>query len=68
MASSLSNFADNLAEGIHKIKCKIRNTYLHEYRNTKDNLVEYICLFYNESCQKVWWNVKKDICQYKQIC
>ena len=53
MASSLSNFADNLAEGIHKIKCKIRNTYLHEYRNTKDNLVEYKCLYYNEIYQKV---------------
>ena len=29
MASSLSNFVNNLAEGIHKIKCK----YEHDKKN-----------------------------------
>ena len=32
MASSLSNLADNLAEKIHKIKCKDRDRFL-EYDN-----------------------------------
>ena len=56
MASSLSNLVNNLAEGIHKIKC----TYVHddwkcetcrikykdcecclEYTNVKNNLIKY---------------------------
>ena len=59
MASSLSNFVDNIAEGIHKTKCK----YGHdnekyeicgmkyedcdcclEYINIKDDLIGYKCL------------------------
>ena len=39
MATSLSNVADNLTEGIHKIKCK---------ESVKDNLIKYKCL----SCSK----------------
>ena len=37
MASSLSHLVDNLAEGIHKIKCKSCDCFL-EYESVKDNL------------------------------
>ena len=51
MASSLSNLVDNLAEGIHKIKCKDCD-YFVEYENVKDNLIKYKCL----SCNKDYSN------------
>ena len=51
MASSLSNFVDNLVEGIHKIKCKYCNCFL-EYEDVKDNLIKYKCL----SCNKKYLN------------
>ena len=38
MASSLLNLVDNLAEGIHKFKCKDCDYFL-EYENVKDNLI-----------------------------
>ena len=38
MACLLQNFVDNLAERIHKIKCKYCNCFL-EYENVKDNLI-----------------------------
>ena len=56
MASSLSNLVNNLSERIHKVKCKfgdddkkcetcaIKCKYCDcflEYRNFKDNLIEY---------------------------
>ena len=37
--SSLSNLADNLAEGIHKVKCKDCNCFL-EYESVNDNLIK----------------------------
>ena len=40
MVSSLSNFVDNLTEGIHKIKCKDYDCYL-EYESLKDKLIKY---------------------------
>ena len=40
MARSLSNLADNLAEGIHRIKCKDCDGFL-EYESIKDNLIKY---------------------------
>ena len=40
MASSLSSPVDNLAEGIHKIKCKNFGCFL-KYENVKDNLSKY---------------------------
>ena len=43
IASSLSNLADNLAEGIHKIKCKDCDCFL-KYEIDKDNLIKYKCL------------------------
>ena len=48
MASSLSNLVDNLAERIHKIKCKDCDCFL-EYESIKDNLIKHKCL----SCNKV---------------
>ena len=43
--SSLSNLIANLAEGIHKVKCK--DCFL-EYERVKDNLIKYKFL----SCNK----------------
>ena len=40
MVSSLSNLVDNLAKGIHEIKCKDCNCFL-EYENVNDNLTKY---------------------------
>ena len=51
MASSLSNLVDNLAEGIHKIKCQDCDCFL-EYESFKDNLIKYKCL----SCNKNYSN------------
>ena len=51
MASSLSNLVDNLAEGIHKIKCKDYDCFL-EYKNVSGNLI--ICKFL--SCNKSYLN------------
>ena len=43
MASSLSNLVDNIAERIHKIKCKDCDRFL-EHDCVKDNLIKYKCL------------------------
>ena len=67
MASSLSNFTDNLAEEIHKIKfkygyynkkckkCGLKykdcECYL-EYANVKDDFLIYKCSFCNKNYQK----------------
>ena len=51
MANTLSNLADNLAEGIHKIRCKDCDCFL-EYESEKDNLIKYKCL----SCNKDYSN------------
>ena len=47
MASSLSNLVDNLAEGIHKVKCKDFDYFL-EYESVKDNLIKYEFLSSNK--------------------
>ena len=67
MANSLSNFVNNLSEGIHKIKCKyghddkkcetcrIRYKYCDcflEYANFKDDLIEYKYLCGNKNYQQ----------------
>ena len=67
MASSLSNLVNKLAEGIHKIKCKYKHgdkkcescgikykncDWFLEYKNFKDDLTEYKCLFCNKNYQK----------------
>ena len=41
MPSSLPNLVDNLAKGIHKIKCKECDGFL-EYESVKDNLIKKI--------------------------
>ena len=46
MASSLSNLVDNLAEGIHKIKCQDSDCLL-EYESVKNNLKKIKCLSSN---------------------
>ena len=51
MASSLSNLAGNLKEGIHKIKCKDWDCCL-EYESVKGNLIKYKFL----SCNKDYSN------------
>ena len=37
IATSLSNLVDNLAEGIHKVKCKDCDCFL-EYESVRENL------------------------------
>ena len=69
MASSLSNLANNLSEGIHIIKCKfehddktcetygIKSKYSNcflEYTNYKEDLIEYKCLCCNKSYQRTF--------------
>ena len=56
MSSSLSNLVDNLAEGIHKIKCKDCDCFL-EYESVKDNMIKYNCL----SCNKDYSNKLDEI-------
>ena len=66
MASTLSNLANNLSEGIRRIKCKfghddkkcetyeIKYKYCDcflEYINFKDDLIEYKCLCCNKNYQ-----------------
>ena len=48
MATSLSNFVDNLTEGINEIKCKNCNCFL-EYGSAKDNSIKYKHLSCNEN-------------------
>ena len=52
MVSSLSNLVYNLAEVIHKIKCTKYNTCCLEHINTKDDLIEFKCLYYSKIYQK----------------
>ena len=51
LLSSSSNIADNLAEGIYKIKYKDCD-YFFEYESVKGNLIKYKCL----SCNKNYSN------------
>ena len=67
MASSLSNLANNLFDGIHRIKCKyghddkkcetcgIKYKHCHkflEFTTFKGDLIEYKCLRCNQSYQQ----------------
>ena len=47
MTTSLSKLADNLTEGIHKIKCKYGNCFF-EYESVEDNLIKYKCFSWNK--------------------
>ena len=48
MVTSLSNLADNLTEGIHKMKCKNCGLFL-EHESVKDNSIKYKSLSCNKS-------------------
>ena len=67
MASSFSDLVNNLSEKLQKIKyklehddkkfetCKIKYKYCNgflKYKNFKDNLIEYKCLFCNKYCRR----------------
>ena len=63
MASSLSNLANNLFEGIHKMKCKYGHNnkcrikykycgFFLEWTIFKDDLVEDKCLCCSKNCQR----------------
>ena len=67
MASSLSDLANNLSEGIHRVKYKFVHDdkkcgtcgieykccdYFFEYTNFKDGLKKYKCLLCNKNCQR----------------
>ena len=69
MASSLSNLANNLSEGLHRIKCKlghgnkksetcgVKYKYYDcflKYANFKDDLIEYKYLSCNKSYQQTF--------------
>ena len=47
MSNSLANFLNNLAEKIHKIKCKDCACFL-EYESVNNNLIKYTVLSYNK--------------------
>ena len=47
MSSSLANLLNNLAEKIHKIKCKDCACFL-EYESVNNNLMKYTFLSYNK--------------------
>ena len=49
MASLLSNLDNDLAEGIHEIKCKDCNCFF-EYKSVNDNLIKYK----SSSCNKTF--------------
>ena len=69
MAGLWSNLVNNLADGIHEIKCKYGHDskkshtctvrykdydWFLEYRNVKDNLIAYKCLCCNKNYQKMF--------------
>ena len=62
MASSLSNFVDNLTEEIHKIKSKDCDYFL-EYESVKENSIKYKCL----SCNKNYSNKTDKELKWKEI-
>ena len=76
MAISLSNFVNNLSEGVYKIRRKYRHndkkcetcriTYklcdcFLEYTNFIDDFIETRRLCCNKNYQQVWWKVKGTI-------
>ena len=49
MASSLSNLVNNLAEGVHRIKCK----YGHDNKNCEICEIKYVSVFLNTQTLKM---------------
>ena len=59
MATLVSNLVDNLAEGVHKIKCKDCDCFL-EHESFKDNSIKYKCLSCNKDySNKIYQEFKK---------
>ena len=54
MAASLSNLFNSLSDRIQKIKCADCNKCCLEYRNLKDGLIEFKCLWCNENFPKMF--------------
>ena len=50
MASSTSNFSDDLTEEIDKIKARLQ--FVLKYERTNENLTKYNC----SSCNKTYWS------------
>ena len=76
MESSLSNLVNNLAERIHKIKCKYRHydkkcencgikykdcDCFLKYTTFRDHLIEYECLFCNKNYERKFDEILKKI-------
>ena len=60
VASSLSSLVDDLAEGIHTIKCKLSDYFL-EYESVKDNSVKWKCASCDQDySKKTDENLKND--------
>ena len=51
MATSLFKLVDNLAEEIHKIKCRECDCFV-EYESVKGNSIKYKCLLCDKDCLK----------------
>ena len=60
MESSLSSLVNNLAEGIHKTKCK----YKHNDQKYQTCAIKYKCL----ACSPEYTNFKNDLIEYKCLC
>ena len=75
MTNTLRNLVNNPSAGIHRIKCKhghddkkcetcgIKYTYCDcflEYKNFKDDLIEYKCLFFNKNYQHKFYKKLKE--------
>ena len=60
MASSLSNFANNFAEGIHTINCK----YGHDNKNCETCGIKYK----DCECFIEYTSFKDDFTEYKRLC
>ena len=60
MESSLSSLVNNLAEGIHKAKCK----YKHNDQKYQTCAIKYKSL----ACSPEYTNFKNDLIEYKCLC
>ena len=60
MASSLPNLANNLSEGMHKIKCKFE----HDEKSCKPCEIKYKCC----DCFLEYTNFTGDLIEYKRLC
>ena len=59
MANSLSNLADNFAEGFHNSKCPDWHCLFLEYENINGNLMNYKRLFWGKIIHKRFMKIWK---------